>query len=163
MSGVALRRERRRPVALTAKLRAGEQPPPKTCFAISAVRVPVFAERGHVWPAVMLGHRPPFEQMPPSRSRPGSRNAFATEYFEPVAVAGDDLGAPLLRTKLVVPSSPRLVVRESLIDALSEGLSQPLTLVYGPAGSGKTMLVAQWAASAREERPVAWLSVGGGR
>ena len=55
------------------------------------------------------------------------------------------------------PASPRLVVRESLIDALSEGLSRPLTLVYGPAGSGKTMLVAQWAASAREERPVAWL------
>ena len=76
-----------------------------------------------------------------------------------MAVAGNDLGAPLLRTKLVVPSSPRLVVRESLIDALSEGLSQPLTLVYGPAGSGKTMLVAQWAASAREERSVAWLSL----
>ena len=74
-----------------------------------------------------------------------------------MAVAGNDLGAPLLRTKLVVPSSPRLVVREGLIDALSEGLSQPLTLVYGPAGSGKTMLVAQWAASAREERRIAWL------
>jgi LuxR family maltose regulon positive regulatory protein len=88
---------------------------------------------------------------------PGSRKAFQTEYFEPVAVADDDLGAPLLRTKLVVPSSPRLVVRESLIDALSGGLSHPLTLVYGPAGSGKTMLVAQWAASAREDRPVAWL------
>ena len=76
-----------------------------------------------------------------------------------MAVAGDDLGAPLLRTKLVVPDSPRLVVREGLIDALFEGLSRPLTLVYGPAGSGKTMLVAQWAASAREERPVAWLSL----
>jgi LuxR family transcriptional regulator, maltose regulon positive regulatory protein len=74
-----------------------------------------------------------------------------------VAIAGDELGAPLLRTKLVVPGSPRLVVRESLIDALFEGLSRPLTLVYGPAGSGKTMLVAQWAASARDERPVAWL------
>ena len=88
---------------------------------------------------------------------PGSRNTFRAEYFEPVAVAGNDLGAPLLRTKLVVPSSPRLVVREGLIDALSEGVSQPLTLVYGPAGSGKTMLVAQWAASAREERRIAWL------
>ena len=74
-----------------------------------------------------------------------------------MAVAGNDLGAPLLRTKLVVPSSPRLVVREGLLDALSEGLSQPLTLVYGPAGSGKTMLVAQWAASVGEERRIAWL------
>jgi LuxR family maltose regulon positive regulatory protein len=76
-----------------------------------------------------------------------------------VVVAGNDPDAPLLRTKLVAPSPPRLVVRESLIDGLSEGLSQPLTLVYGPAGSGKTTLVAQWAASARDERPVAWLSL----
>ena len=76
-----------------------------------------------------------------------------------MAVAGNDLGAPLLRTKLVFPSAPRLVVRESLIDAISAGLSQPLTLVYGPAGSGKTMLAAQWGRSVIEERPVAWLSL----
>jgi LuxR family transcriptional regulator, maltose regulon positive regulatory protein len=76
-----------------------------------------------------------------------------------VAVAGTNLAAPLLRTKLVVPSSPRLVVRESLIDALSEGVSRPLTLVYGPAGSGKTMLVAQWMAAVETGRPVAWLSL----
>jgi LuxR family maltose regulon positive regulatory protein len=88
----------------------------------------------------------------------GSRTS-PKEYFERVAVAGNDRVVPLLRTKLAVPSSPRLVLRESLIDALSAGLSRPLTLVYGPAGSGKTMLVAQWAASAGEERPVAWLSL----
>jgi LuxR family maltose regulon positive regulatory protein len=77
-----------------------------------------------------------------------------------VAVVDGDRVTPLLRTKLVAPSPPpRLVVRESLIEALSAGLSQPLTLVYGPAGSGKTMLVAQWGASANEERPVAWLSL----
>ena len=76
-----------------------------------------------------------------------------------MAVAGGDLVGPLLRTKLVVPSAPRLVVRESLIDALSTGLSRPLTLVYGPAGSGKTMLMAQWATSARDGRPLAWLSL----
>jgi LuxR family transcriptional regulator, maltose regulon positive regulatory protein len=64
-----------------------------------------------------------------------------------------------LRTKLVGPSPPRLVVRESLIDALSGDPSRPLSLVYGPAGSGKTMLVAQWAASASEARAVAWLSL----
>jgi LuxR family maltose regulon positive regulatory protein len=51
------------------------------------------------------------------------------------------------------------VIREGLVDALFEGLSRPLTLVYGPAGSGKTMLVAQWAGSAKEARPVAWFSV----
>src|SRR5581483_1271523 len=75
---------------------------------------------------------------------------------------GSDLVGPLLRTKLAVPSFPRLVVRESLIDAISAGLWRPLTLVYGPAGSGKTMLVAQWEGSTREERPVAWLSLEAG-
>jgi LuxR family maltose regulon positive regulatory protein len=70
-----------------------------------------------------------------------------------------DLVAPLLKTKLEAPGCPRLVVRENLIGALSEGLSLPLTLVYGPAGSGKTMLVAQWRATSREELPVAWLSL----
>lgn len=74
-------------------------------------------------------------------------------------VAGTDSVAPLLKTKLEAPGCPRLVVRENLIEAVSEGLSLPLTLVYGPAGSGKTMLVAQWRASAREELPVAWLSL----
>jgi LuxR family transcriptional regulator, maltose regulon positive regulatory protein len=74
-------------------------------------------------------------------------------------VAETDLVAPLLKTKLEAPGSPRLVVRENLIEALAEGLSLPLTLVYGPAGSGKTMLVAQWRASARDELPVAWLSL----
>jgi LuxR family maltose regulon positive regulatory protein len=89
----------------------------------------------------------------------GSRYAFRTEYFELVAVAGGDRVAPLLRTKLVVPGSLRLVVRESLIAALSAGVSRPLTLVYGPAGSGKTMLVAQWAASVSGDRRVAWFSL----
>jgi LuxR family maltose regulon positive regulatory protein len=74
-------------------------------------------------------------------------------------VAGTDPVAPLLKTKLEAPGCPRLVVRENLIEALEEGSSLPLTLVYGPAGSGKTMLVAQWRASAREELPVAWLSL----
>jgi LuxR family maltose regulon positive regulatory protein len=77
-------------------------------------------------------------------------------------VAGRDLAAPLLKTKLVAPGCPRLVVRGELIEALSEGVSLPLTLVYGPAGSGKTMLVAQWQASEPKQRPVAWLSLDAG-
>jgi LuxR family transcriptional regulator, maltose regulon positive regulatory protein len=76
-----------------------------------------------------------------------------------VEVGGADLVVPLLKTKLEAPGYPRLVVRENLIEALSGGQSLPLTLVYGPAGSGKTMLVAQWRASAQEELPVAWLSL----
>ena len=70
--------------------------------------------------------------------------------------------ATLLKTKLEAPACPRLVVRESLIEALSSGVSLPLTLVYGPAGSGKTMLVTQWLASAPDGSPVAWLSLDAG-
>ncbi len=76
-------------------------------------------------------------------------------------VAGNDALAPLLKTKLKAPGCPRLVVRENLIEALSEGLTLPLTLIYGPAGSGKTMLVAQWQASEPEDRS-AWLSLDAG-
>ncbi len=74
-------------------------------------------------------------------------------------VTGTETLAPLLKTKLEAPGCPRLVSRETLVETFSEGLSFPLTLVSGPAGSGKTMLVAQWLASAREELPVAWLSL----
>jgi LuxR family maltose regulon positive regulatory protein len=77
-------------------------------------------------------------------------------------IARADPVAPILKTKLQAPGCPRLVVREDLIQALSDGLSRPLTLVYGPAGSGKTMLVAQWLASVGDELPVAWLSLDGG-
>ena len=76
-----------------------------------------------------------------------------------MSVASTDPVAPLLKTKVEAPGCPRLVVRENLIEELAEGVSLPLTLVYGPAGSGKTMLVAQWRASARQELPVAWLSL----
>lgn len=44
--------------------------PPETWFAISVVRVPLYAERVTFGPAVMLGHRLPSEQMSPS---PGAR------------------------------------------------------------------------------------------
>jgi LuxR family maltose regulon positive regulatory protein len=77
-------------------------------------------------------------------------------------VNGNDLGAPLLKTKLEAPGCPRLVVRENLIHALSQGRALPLTLVYGPAGSGKTMLVAQWRASSADGLPTAWVSLDAG-
>jgi LuxR family maltose regulon positive regulatory protein len=77
-------------------------------------------------------------------------------------LTGNDQVAPLLRTKLEAPGCPPLVVREDLIESLSQGHTDPLTLVYGPAGSGKTMLVAQWRASSADELPVAWLSLDAG-
>jgi LuxR family transcriptional regulator, maltose regulon positive regulatory protein len=52
---------------------------------------------------------------------------------------------------------PGLVRRSRLLDQLNLGEQVRLALVVGPAGAGKTMLLADWLA-ARPERPSAWLS-----
>src|SRR3954470_23678292 len=63
-------------------------------------------------------------------------------------------------TKLEVPSlRPGLVARKALVTALSRAGPRRLTLVSAPAGSGKTTLVAQWAAWPGEPRRFAWLSL----
>ena len=53
----------------------------------------------------------------------------------------------------------RLVPRRALLDRL-RGDRAPIVLVGGPAGSGKTVLLAQWALS--DPRPCAWLTIGSG-
>src|SRR5215467_3937501 len=64
----------------------------------------------------------------------------------------------LLATKLYVPRrQPGFVVRPRLVDTLDRGLERGLVLVCAPAGSGKTALLADWAA--RSQRPVTWLSL----
>jgi LuxR family transcriptional regulator, maltose regulon positive regulatory protein len=52
---------------------------------------------------------------------------------------------------------PGLVHRSRLLDQLDRGEQVRLALVVGPAGAGKTMLLADWLA-ARPKRPAAWLS-----
>jgi LuxR family transcriptional regulator, maltose regulon positive regulatory protein len=71
------------------------------------------------------------------------------------AATGQDL---LLATKLHVPRPrPGFVPRPRLTGRLEEGLARGLVLVCAPAGSGKTVLLADWAH--RENRPVVWLSL----
>ena len=57
-------------------------------------------------------------------------------------------------------SAPRatshLVSRSRLHQQLDRGGQHRLTLVVGPAGAGKTVLLADWLSS-RPERPAAWL------
>ncbi|GGI96089.1 LuxR C-terminal-related transcriptional regulator [Streptomyces brasiliensis] len=69
----------------------------------------------------------------------------------------DPRGDPFLGTRFVAPVRPATFLRrERLVERLDQGLTTPLTLVDGPAGAGKTLLVADWAE--RLGRPVAWLT-----
>ena len=70
--------------------------------------------------------------------------------------------SPLVRTKLYVPRArhtvvPRARLLDRLVDRLGTGGQPRLTVVSGPAGFGKTTLLAAWAAAA--PRPVAWVSL----
>jgi LuxR family maltose regulon positive regulatory protein len=47
-----------------------------------------------------------------------------------------------------------------LLALLDEGAQGPLTLLAAPAGYGKTLLLASWAATARPPGAVAWVTVG---
>ena len=69
--------------------------------------------------------------------------------------------SPLVRTKLYVPQARHVVVpRSRLVDLLGGSGRPRLTLISGPAGFGKTTLLATWAgASAAAGRPVAWVSL----
>jgi LuxR family transcriptional regulator, maltose regulon positive regulatory protein len=71
------------------------------------------------------------------------------------AMSGQDV---LLATKLHVPRRrPGFVPRPRLVGRLEEGLARGLVLICAPAGSGKTVLLADWARHGG--RPVAWLSL----
>ncbi|MGY1829405.1 LuxR C-terminal-related transcriptional regulator [Geodermatophilus sp. SYSU D01180] len=70
-------------------------------------------------------------------------------------------GPALLASKLTPPEpGDATVPRPRLTTALSRAVQRsPLTLVSGPAGSGKTVLAASWARTRPDDGPVAWLAV----
>ncbi|MFD0265290.1 LuxR C-terminal-related transcriptional regulator [Streptomyces sp. NPDC127106] len=68
-------------------------------------------------------------------------------------------GVPVLPTRFAIPSVPHTFVRRPrLTQRLADGVSRPLVLVNGPAGAGKTLLVADWLARHPLPWPVAWLT-----
>ncbi|MCX5583489.1 LuxR C-terminal-related transcriptional regulator [Streptomyces erythrochromogenes] len=68
---------------------------------------------------------------------------------------------PMLTARFTAPAVPKtLVHRPELLRRLTAGVQGPLTLINGPAGSGKTVLTAHWAAAGgRTPRPPLWLTV----
>ena len=52
------------------------------------------------------------------------------------------------------------LLRPRPLEALSRGVAEtPVTLLSGPAGSGKTLLASSWAQEQHNRPPVAWLSL----
>src|SRR5215218_2391656 len=71
----------------------------------------------------------------------------------------DDANAPVLVTQFAPPSSPfGLVERCRLLERVERGLAEPVTLVCGPAGSGKTALLSSALGPGCDHR-VAWVSL----
>jgi LuxR family maltose regulon positive regulatory protein len=67
---------------------------------------------------------------------------------------------PLLASKFAVPKTPPFTVeRERLLTRLSLAVANPMTVVTGPPGSGKTQLVASWVSSGGAPGPVIWIAL----
>jgi LuxR family maltose regulon positive regulatory protein len=66
---------------------------------------------------------------------------------------------PILASKITVPDVPGFAVQRPRISELLAGGTRwnPLTIVTGPPGTGKTMALTLWAAA--ENRPVAWVAL----
>ncbi|MGW1339547.1 LuxR C-terminal-related transcriptional regulator [Kribbella sp. NPDC002412] len=77
-----------------------------------------------------------------------------------VVTEGDGSIDPILAVRFAIPRPPRRYVeRPRLSKRLDRGSELPLTLVSAPAGSGKTSLVAAWAAQrAVAGHSTAWLT-----
>ncbi|MBF9068563.1 LuxR C-terminal-related transcriptional regulator [Streptacidiphilus fuscans] len=77
----------------------------------------------------------------------------------------DDLpnGDPVLATRLQPPEAPEAFLpRDRLVRQLDDAVHLPVTLVNGPAGAGKTLLVADWLRRGRHPGPVGWLTLEAG-
>ncbi|MGK5172256.1 LuxR C-terminal-related transcriptional regulator [Geodermatophilus sp. CPCC 205761] len=79
---------------------------------------------------------------------------------EPAGPA-EQQGLALLASKLAPPEPAHAtVLRRRLLDLLTREVQRsPLTLISGPAGSGKTVLASSWRQSQGAGRPIAWVAL----
>jgi LuxR family transcriptional regulator, maltose regulon positive regulatory protein len=69
-------------------------------------------------------------------------------------------GDPIMTAKFQIPAVPAwFVTRQRLINLLTGGTRGSLTVVSGPAGSGKTLLAGSWLARGAAPGPVAWITL----
>src|SRR5687767_12341108 len=70
------------------------------------------------------------------------------------------LDDPLLASKFAIPEPPMFMVpRPRLIKQIPPDGPEHITVVTGPAGSGKTQLVASWARHVPASDRVVWISL----
>ena len=62
----------------------------------------------------------------------------------------------------VVRGPPAVVVRQRLLDQLTDSVRRPLTLVTAPAGAGKTTMVGSWAAAGLAPGALTWITLDDG-
>ncbi len=75
-------------------------------------------------------------------------------------VVDDGSGPVLIGTKLRSPvMRDQVIPRERLFERLRAGAGLALSLVAGPAGYGKTTLLAAWREAEAARKPVAWLTL----
>ena len=81
--------------------------------------------------------------------------------FEQLREPGHGIDAFVLASTFEPRGVPSCTIfRARLVDRLSRDMrNNQVTLLSAPAGAGKTVLAASWAASARVSYPVAWLTV----
>ena len=101
----------------------------------------------HGWPAVVEQRSDP-RQSHPSTFTP-SRGA-----------AEPDSNRTVARARLSPPHTQAgIVERPRLFERLDAGVDQPLTVVTGPPGAGKTVLASTWAERRIQRRSTVWLSI----
>jgi LuxR family maltose regulon positive regulatory protein len=91
-----------------------------------------------------------------------ARKQSTSAVAEPPAVegVGGANGGVLLETKLTAPGRrTEHIPRRGLLDLVRAGGPRKLTVVTAPPGFGKTVLLAEWAATSGNGPRVAWLSL----